>query len=222
MSAQTIVTFVRHPATPKKEEKQGPNTKFGKNGKKDAFLIASYFLQDPPDHIMSSEYLRAQEAAFILRNRLRHQGSAKKPDVTISPLFNEISRPLVDGKPFSELDDYFQWRNNIIHHPTRQNIRSRFKNTGESYWDLFDMRIGLILELFSEPQYSGGKIAVFTHSQLIAMVKTRIELGQSPSPEKLMLTFNRNFPDYSSINTFSFTKEGGWTDVDYNYTKHLK
>ena len=217
MTALTTVCFIRHPETPKKPEKQHSKTKFGKQGVRESYQIARV-LSRTITWVGSSEYLRAQEAAFILWRKLNKD---KVSRVEVNPLFNEISRPLVDGQPYSSLNDYFQWRKEVIFHPTYQNIRSRFKDTGESYWGLFQNRVGEILNLFSEPQFSGQRVAVCTHSQLIAMTKTRIELGDTPSPEAMMATFNQSFPDYSSITTFAFSPEDGWRVIRFNDTKHL-
>ncbi len=217
MTAQTTLYLVRHPATSKKEEKQRAKTKFGKQGVLDAHRIAKVFLSNPPDHIFSSEYLRAQEAAFILRNTF----GSKNHNVKVDSLFNEISRPLVDGQPFSALEDYFLWRKNIIHYPTHQNIRSHFKQTGESHWDLYQ-RVGNILNLFSLPQYSNQVIAAYTHSQVIAMTKTRVQLGPNQNPKEMMRCFNNNFPGYSSISELEYSPDSGWTVVDFNNSTHLK
>lgn len=219
MAAQTTLYLVRHPETSKRPEKQSSKTKFGKQGIEDAYRIIKMLAQKSPDHIFSSEYLRAQEAAFIHRNTLRSKNHSI--NVKVDSLFNEISRPLVDGQPFSALEDYFQWRKQIIHHPTHQNIRSRFKSTGESHWDLYQ-RVGKILNLFSLSQYSHQVIVAYTHSQVIAMTKTRTELGPDPNPKEMMSRFNNNFPNYSSISVLEYSPDSGWTVVDFNNSTHLK
>lgn len=217
MTAQTTLCLVRHPETPKKPEKQSSKTKFGKKGAEDAYRIAKALARRSPDYIFSSEYLRAQEAAFILRNTF----GSKNHSVKVDSLFNEISRPLVDGQPFSVLEDYFQWRKQIVHFPTHENVRSHFKQTGESHWDLYQ-RVGKILNLFSLPQYSNQVIVAYTHSQVIAMTKTRTELGSDPNPKEMMSRFNNNFPGYSTINILEYSPDSGWTVVDFDNSTHLK
>jgi len=213
----TTIYLIRHPETPPKLAKQDHSTRLGKEGARVAHQIAHQLAKHQPHRIYSSEYLRAQTAAFTLRYTL----GAENHSVVVDPLFNEIGRPLVDGQPFSSLNSYFWWRKQVIHFPTGQNIRSRFKNTGESYWELL-LRVQKILQLFSQEEYQGQSIAVYTHSQVIAMTKTAIELWPYfDDPREIMELFNQNFPRYGSITTLQ-RSIFIWKVTEFNNTSHLK
>lgn len=191
----TTLVLVRHPRTQKSDKKQDLNTGLDKRGVKEAYSVAKKLATVKVETaIYASQYRRSQVPAFIFRTGLGID------EISIDPIFNEIQRPMVDGRPFSTLDDYFQWRQNIIKRPNEQNIRSRFKNTGESFWQLYE-RAGLIHQIFHLPQFRGKRNVAFTHSHLIAMIRSYDILGPNPTAVNLMETFNEMFPDYCSITT---------------------
>ncbi len=218
----TTLYLVRHGRTPEKDEKHDWDESLSKEGFRQASKVAMYFKNDPPDLVFSGTYRRAEEMAKELKNTLHK----KRYCVITDSLLNEISRPLADGRPYTDdtLQKYFQWRRNVVYYPNEDNIRSRFMNRGESYWQ-FHQRGGQILQAFSHSQFANKKIAVYTHSQVKVTLKTFIERGPNPTPHQLMDPFRdkENFPPFGSITTVQFDSETGmWTILESNYTDHLK
>lgn len=217
----TTIYLVRHGRTPDKKQKHNWDESLSKEGFRQASAVASYFKKFPIDLVYSGTYRRAEEMANALRNILHKRNYI----VTKDCLLNEISRPLADGRPFTDstLQKYFLWRRNIVNFPTEENIRSRFMNQGESYWE-FHQRCGQILRAFSHPQFAGKKIAVYTHSQVKVSTKTWIKNGPNPTAQQLMEPFadKDNFPPFGSITTIQFCSETGkWTILESNYIDHL-
>lgn len=217
----TTLYLVRHGRTPEIKGKHAWDKSLSKEGFRQAADVAMYFKKYPPNLVYSGTYRRAEEMAKVLRNTLYKRGYCVQKD----SLLNEISRPLADGRPYTDetLQRYFQWRKNIVYFPSEENIRTSFMGLGESYWQ-FHHRVGQILQAFSHPQFANKEIAVFTHSQVIVTAKTWIECGPSPTPHQLMDPFKDkvNFPPFGSITTIQFDSESGkWSIVRSNYMDHL-
>ncbi len=220
----TILDLVRHGRTPEKDEKHDHDENLSTEGYKEARMIAEYFKNTPLLEILySSFYRRANATATTVKNTLHR----KKYIVTNDSLLNEISRPLADGRHYSDkiLQKYFEWRKDIIFNPNEENIHSRFMNRGESYWKFHQRGGGEVLQAFTHPQFANQEIAIFTHSQLIVTLKTWIKYGAQPTPHQLMDPFRDrdHFPPYGSITKVKFCSETNkWTIVEENFVDHLQ
>lgn len=222
--SKTTVYLVRHGRTPKKDEKQDWDESLDSFGFDQAHKTATYFKKTPLyKNLYTSPYRRADETATVLRN-IQYK---EKYVVVRDRLLSEISRPLADGKPYTDdtLQKYFQWRKNVVNFPNEENIRSRFMNKGESYWQFLERVGGQILQAFTNPQFANQEIAVFTHSQVIVAAKTWIQYGPKPTPHQLMDPFRDrdNFPPNCSITSIQFCSEiDKWSILESNHIDHLK
>ncbi len=219
---QTTLYFVRHGRTPDKKKKHGQDESLSKEGFRQAARVANYFKSIKLDLIYSGTYRRAEEMARTLTNTLHKQNY----QVIKDPLLNEIYRPDADNKPFTDkiLQQYFLWRRDVVYNPTEEKILSQFMNRGESYWQFYQ-RCGTILKAFSNPQFSGKKIVVCTHSQVKVATKTWVSHGPNPSPSQLMTPFadRDSFPPFGSISTIVFDSDSNsWTIAQSNHIEHLK
>jgi broad specificity phosphatase PhoE len=219
----TTLDLIRHGKTPEKDKKQDQNESLNATGFSQAHRTAVYFKNTPLYKILySSPYRRADETATVVRNTLHKRGYV----VVTDSLLSEISRPLADGKPYSDktLQKYFDWRKGVIFSPNEENIYQRFMDCGESHMEFLKRVGGQALQAFTHPQFAGQEIAVFTHSQVILAAKIWIEHGPEPTPHQLMDPFwdRNNFPPNCSITKIQFDSESGkWTILESNYTNHL-